>query len=326
MTAPMPNDRPVPYISCVVPAYNEAGNIEALLDALRLELGKTGSRFEVIVVDDGSTDATAERVIGRSTGQTVRLVQLSRNFGKENALTAGIDHASGDVVILLDADLQHPVNVIPEMLKRWREGYDMVYAVQTRRDQMSAARRFATRFFYSLLSRLSHIDIPEDAGDFRLLDRKVVDALRSLPERGRFMKGLYSWVGFKKIGVPYSAERRAAGKSKFSLRRLGELALTGITSFSEWPLRIWSMIGAGISLLALLYASWIVIETLAFGVDVPGWATLSVAVMFFGGVQLLSIGILGEYIGRIFNEVKQRPPYLIARRYGFSENQPPGQH
>lgn len=323
----MPSDRAAPYISCVVPAYNEARNIEALLDALHLELGKTGSRFEIIVIDDGSTDATAELVIGRSADQTVRLVQLSRNFGKENALTAGIDHASGNVVILLDADLQHPVSVIPEMLKRWREGYDMVYAVQIRRDQMSVMRRLGTRFFYSLLSRLSHIDIPEDAGDFRLLDRKVVEALRSLPERGRFMKGLYSWVGFKKIGVPFSTELRAAGKSKFNLRKLGELALTGITSFSEWPLRIWSMIGAGISLLAFLYASWIVIETLAFGIDVPGWATLSVAVMFFGGVQLLSIGILGEYVGRIFNEVKRRPPYLITRRHGFSENQsPPGQY
>lgn len=323
----MPSDRTAPYISCVVPAYNEARNIESLIDALHLELGKTGSRFEIIVVDDGSTDATADLVIRRSASQAVRLVQLSRNFGKENALTAGIDHASGDVVILLDADLQHPVSVIPEMLRRWREGYDMVYAVQIRRDQMSVARRLGTRFFYSLLSRLSRIDIPEDAGDFRLLDRKVVDALRSLPERGRFMKGLYSWVGFKKIGVPFSAELRAAGQSKFNLRELGELALTGITSFSEWPLRIWSMIGAGISLLALLYASWIVIETLAFGIDVPGWATLTVAVMFFGGVQLLSIGILGEYVGRIFNEVKRRPPYLIARRHGFSENQPPpGKH
>jgi len=313
-------NRPNPSISCVVPAYNEAANIGPLLAALDEQLGQAGSSYEVIFVDDGSKDSTSEIILEHSGKYPVRLIQFSRNFGKEIALTAGIDHADGEVVILLDADLQHPAAVIPEMLQRWREGYDMVYAVRTDRTGDSRARQFGTRLFYRLLAKASRIDIPENAGDFRLMDRKVVLALRALPERSRFMKGLYAWVGFKAIGIPYAFDTRSTGDSKFGLRKLAALAVTGITSFSELPLRIWGMIGAVVSILSLIYAAWIVIVTLVAGIDVPGWATISAALMFFGGVQLLSVGILGEYIGRIFNEVKQRPLYLVSRKHGFGQD------
>ena len=306
-----------PYISCVAPAYNEAANIEPLVAALDQRLRQIGLPYEVIVVDDGSQDGTAEAAIRAATSYPVRLVQLSRNFGRENAIMAGLDHATGDVVILIDADLQHPPSLITAMLERWREGYDMVYAVHTHRDDTSLSRRWGTRIFYKMLSGLSQTKVTFDASDYRLMDRKVVDALRSLPERSRFIKGLFPWVGFKTIGVPFSVDERTAGRSSFNPRRLAALALTGITSFSELPLRIWGLIGAVVSAISLLYAVWIVFETLVIGDTVPGWATLAAALMFFGGVQLLSIGILGEYIGRIYNEVKQRPLYLVARKHGF---------
>jgi len=309
--------RATPYISCVAPAHNEVDNIDPLLAALDASLRQTGCPYEIIIVDDGSEDGTADAVIRASARYPVRLVQLSRNFGKENAVVAGLDHAEGDVVILLDADLQHPAGLITDMLERWRQGYDMVYAVHTHREDTSVGRRWGTRLFYKLLSGLSQVKVPFDASEYRLMDRKVVDALRSLPERNRFSKGLFPWVGFSSVGVPFSVDDRVAGRSKFSTRRLSALALTGITSFSELPLRIWGLLGALVSVLALLYAAWIVVETLIFGIDVPGWATLAAALMFFGGVQLLSIGILGEYIGRIYNEVKQRPLYLVARTHGF---------
>lgn len=315
--SPDHRSRQAPFISCVVPAFNEAANIDQLLATLDQQLRQTGSSYEVIIVDDGSRDGTADAAIRCSENYPVRLIQFSRNFGKEIALSAGIDHADGDVVVLLDADLQHPATVIPEMLQRWRDGYDMVYAVRTDRTGDSRFRQLGTRLFYRLLARMCRIDIPENAGDFRLMDRKVVLALRALPERSRFMKGLYAWVGFNSIGIPYAFDTRAAGESQFGLRKLAALALTGITSFSELPLRVWALIGAIVSILSLLYAAWIVAMTLIFGIDVPGYATISAGLMFFGGVQLFSVGILGEYIGRIFNEVKQRPLYLVTRKHGF---------
>lgn len=310
-----------PLISCVIPAYNEAANLGPLLAALDARLRQTGSRYEIIIIDDGSRDGTTDAAIRLSERYPVRTIQFSRNFGKEIALTAGIDHADGDVVILLDADLQHPPEVIPDMLQRWREGYEMVYAVRMDRTGDSRTRQLGTHLFYRLLAKASRIEIPENAGDFRLMDRKVVLALRALPERSRFMKGLYAWVGFRTIGIPYAFDTRSTGNSKFGLRKLAALAVTGITSFSELPLRIWGLIGAVVSILSLIYAVWIVLVTLIAGIDVPGWATISAALMFFGGVQLLSVGILGEYVGRIFNEVKQRPLYLVSRKHGFTEEE-----
>lgn len=317
----MQNRSSSPFISCVVPAYNEAGNIADFIKALHDQLQALSDRFEIIVVDDCSSDDTAAITLSVADQYRAKLIRFSRNFGKETALSAGIDHADGDVVVLIDADFQHPVEVIPQFLAKWREGYDMVFGAQDDRDYMSTPRRVSSEAFYYLMSKLSRLELPPEAGDFRLMDRQVVEALKAMPERNRFMKGLYAWVGFKTIGVPYKVNLRQTGNSRFNLRSLSSLALTGIVSFSEIPLRIWGFIGLIVAFISLLYAGWIVSETLLFGVDVPGWATLVVAVTFLGGLQLLSIGVLGEYIGSIFNEVKQRPRYLIAEKHGFDDKQ-----
>jgi glycosyltransferase involved in cell wall biosynthesis len=310
-----------PCITCVVPAFNEAPTITAFLKALHGQLAELTDRHEILVVDDGSSDATVAEAVKLTSQHHVRVIQFSRNFGKEYALCAGIDHAMGDVVVLIDADFQHPIELIPAFLARWREGYDMVYGAQQDRDYMTRGRRRSTRLFYLLMSRVAHVNIDPTAGDFRLMDRKVVEALKAMPERARFMKGLYAWVGFRTIGVPYQVATRRQGASRFDVRRLSSLALTGLISFSEVPLRIWGVIGFVIALLSLLYAAWIVVEKIFLGIEVPGFATLAVAIMFFGGIQLLSVGVLGEYIGRIFNEVKRRPLYLIECKYGFEDAQ-----
>ncbi len=308
-----------PYISCVVPAYNEAENIAEFIKALHQQLQQLTDRFEIIVVDDCSHDETAAITLGIADQYRVKLLRFSRNFGKEIALSAGIDHAAGDVVVMIDADFQHPVELIPKFLAQWREGYEMIYGAQQSREYMSPLRRLSSESFYWLMSKLSKTHLDAKAGDFRLMDRQVVEALKAMPERNRFMKGLYAWVGFKTIGVPYDVQERHAGTSRFNLRSLSSLAINGIVSFSTVPLRVWSFIGFIVASISLFYALWIVAETLIFGVDLPGWATLVVAVTFLGGLQLLSIGILGEYIGSIFNEVKQRPRYLIARKHGFDD-------
>src|SRR5204862_7014436 len=234
-------------------------------------------------------------------GRHVRYVSLSRNFGKEAALTAGLDRAGGDVVLLMDADLQHPPALIPAMLAAWRDGGDMVYTVRKTRDEESVVKKLGTRMFYRILNASSAVEIPANAGDFRLLDRAVVDALKSLPERNRFMKGLYAWVGFRSVAVAYVPNERFAGESSFSMRGLSRLAVTGVTRFTNAPLRLWSALGAIIAIGAILSGVWFLIGHFTFGEDVPGWATLAVSTMFFSGVQLLSIGILGEYVGRIFD-------------------------
>lgn len=306
-----------PFISCVVPAYNEEAGITHFLSALKEELLKHSPRYEIVVVDDGSRDKTVETVAPLCDGH-VRLLELSRNFGKEAALTAGIDHAQGDVVILIDADFQHPIEVIAQFLAEWRNGFDMVYGIRNSRDDETARKRLGAHLFYKFLNYLSSVPIPPDAGDFRLLDRKVINALKSLPERTRFMKGLYSWVGFRSTPVKFDVQDRTTGVSSFNFKSLYRLAIVGIVSFSDIPLRVWSLIGFIISAIAFAYALWILTDTLMFGSKVPGWATLSVALMFFGGVQLMSIGILGEYIAHIFNEVKQRPNYVVDQHYGYN--------
>ncbi len=307
---------PRPSISCIVPAFNEAGNLPSLLSGLTAQLALMTERWEIIVVDDGSRDATPAAMAPWLMGKGVRYVRLSRNFGKEAALTAGIDRAGGDVVVLMDADLQHPATLVPEMLEAWVHGADMVCAARATRADESLAKRLGTALFYALVNRDSSVQIPVDAGDFRLMDRRVADALRAMPERNRFMKGLYAWVGFRTVIIPYTPCERLAGTSTFSLRKLARLAFTGVTAFTNAPLRLWSALGAAIAAIALGYGCWIVIDHFLFGVDVPGWATLVAGTMFLSGVQLLSIGILGEYVGRIFDEVKQRPVYVVGMEAG----------
>lgn len=325
MKAPLPAPhslfRPVkstrPWITCVVPAYNEADCIAAFINELCAFLADLTDRYDVIVVDDGSSDGTGLEVISASGGLPVRLLGLSRNFGKEAAISAGLDEAEGEVVVVIDADFQQPIALIADFVREWQHGYEMVYGLRNDRSTDPPLRRCLSRLFYKLLSRGASIEIPPDAGDFRLMDRRVVQALRQLPERGKFMKGLYNWVGFSQTSVPFDYGERREGSSKFRFASLFDLAMTGLTSFSTFPLRIWVVVGSVISTLSILYACFILIRTLLYGADIAGWATLAVAVTFLGGVQLLSIGILGEYVARIFNEVKQRPNYLVAERHGF---------
>ena len=306
--------RPALRLSCVVPAHNEEANLERFVHALVQTVHALTADFEIIVVNDGSRDAThdvAMALIGQRL--PLRYLALSRNFGKESALSAGIDHARGNAVLLIDSDFQHPLALVPEMHALWCSGYDMVYGAIVDRAAESGPKRVGTRIFYRLLNASSQVKVPPNAGDFRWLDRKVVDALQLLPERHRFMKGLYAWVGFKTAALPFVPQDRAGGVSSFNLRRLSSLALLGLTSFTSFPLRVWSVVGSLVALLALVYGGWIVLETWLFGIELAGWPTLAVSIMLFSGVQLMSIGILGEYIGRIYDEVKRRPSYLVAR-------------
>ena len=306
-----------PSISCVVPAFNESRSLPVLLQQLSDMLQARFPHWEIVVVNDGSSDDTELALAPWLARSNIRYVALSRNFGKEAALTAGIDRARGEVVLLLDADLQHPPALIDDMLAAWRNGADMVYTVRASRADESWLKKVGSRWFYRVVNAGSRTPIPPDAGDFRLMDRKVVDALKSLPERNRFMKGLYAWVGFPSAVVTYVPNERFAGDSSFSLRSLIRLALTGVTAFTNFPLRLWSAVGAVIAVCSLAGGVWIVIEHYTNNADnVPGWATLAVSAMFFSGVQLLSIGILGEYVGRIFDEVKQRPVYLVRHDSG----------
>ncbi len=307
-------ERPAdPLVSVLLPAYNEQDNVVPMLETLHRLLQDLGLRHELIVIDDGSRDATVERVSAVINRLPVTLVQLSRNFGKEVALSAGIDEAGGDLAVLIDCDFQHPPDLIPSFIAQWKRGYDMVYAVRADRNDESLAKRAFTHAFYWLLNFGERNRIPENTQDFRVLDRCMLDALRQMPERNRFMKGLYNWVGFTRLGVRVRTDRRRHGQSSFNFSSLLRLAATGLTAFSNVPLRLWTVIGGLVSLVSIGYALYIVIETLFLGNDARGWPTLVVAVTFLGGVQLLSIGILGEYIGRIFTEVKQRPHYFVSR-------------
>ena len=304
---------PEPLVSCIIPAFNEAQNIVPMLQTLHQLLTEAGYRHELLVVDDGSRDDTVQRVLTETAGLPVTLIQLSRNFGKEIALTAGIDQAQGDVAVLIDGDFQHPPQMVPQFLRHWRAGYDMVYSIWPNRDHEGPAKRLFTKLFYALLNAGSSNSIPENSQDFRVLDRCVLDALRQMPERNRFMKGLYNWVGFTRLAIATETAARRAGESSFNFTRLLGLAMTGLTAFSNVPLRLWTLIGAVISLFSIGYAAWELLNTLLFGNPERGWPTLVVAVTFLGGIQLLSVGILGEYIGRIFNEVKLRPTYLVSQ-------------
>ena len=304
--------RPNPYmLSCVVPCYNEASHLEAFVQALEKTVAILTPQWEIIIVNDGSQDHSREVALSLLSKNRIRYLEFSRNFGKEAALMAGIDHAKGDCVLLIDGDFQHPLEKVPEMAALWQEGYEMVYGVIVNRANESWAKKLGVKVFYSMLKH-TEIPIPQNAGDFRWLDRKVVNALKRLPERNRFMKGLYAWVGFKSIAMPFVPHEREGGQTSFNTRGLSRLALSGITSFSVMPLQVWTVSGVIISMLAVLYGIYVIIKTMVMGNDVSGWPTLTVAIMLFSGIQLLSIGVLGEYIGRIFNEVKQRPLYVLA--------------
>jgi glycosyltransferase involved in cell wall biosynthesis len=308
--------RPNPFrLSVVVPCYNEGAHLKAFIEALKNAVIPITSNYEIILINDGSNDNTRENSLPLIANGNIRYLEFSRNFGKEAALMAGIDHATGDATLLIDADFQHPLDKLAEMAELWKSGYEMVYGVVANRKGESVSKRIGTRLLYKLLNT-SDIAIPENAGDFRWLDRKVVNALKNLPERNRFMKGLYAWVGFKSVAIPFEPKNRESGKSTFSMGRLIKLGMSGLTSFSAAPLQLWIGIGALISFLALVYGAYVIVDTVIYGNAVSGWPTLTVALMLFSGIQLLSIGILGEYIGRIFTEVKQRPLYVIAEDLG----------
>lgn len=280
------------------------------------------STFEILIIDDGSQDDTYETAVGLSKYFNIKAIQFSRNFGKEAAITAGLEHADGNLIILMDGDCQHTTTTLPQFLARWREGYDMVYGIRKSREAEPAWKRHFSNCFYSLMKSATSVPIIPDAGDFRLMDICVVNAINKLPERSRFMKGLYAWVGFKSIGCSYEVQDRRAGRTSFNFKRLVQLALTGIVSFSDVPLRVWSSIGALLSLMSIFYGLYILLRTLVNGIDVPGWSTITVGITFLGGIQLLSIGVLEEYIGRIFNEVKQRPIYIVSGKSGFGAESP----
>jgi glycosyltransferase involved in cell wall biosynthesis len=303
-------------LSCVVPAYNESALIGDFLPALATAALAITPDVEILVVNDGSSDDTGRIVSRLTTSLPVRYIEFSRNFGKEAALQAGLDASSGDCVVLLDADFQHPLHVIPQMVERWRAGIDMVYTMKAHRADEPRLRQLGSKLFYSLVSSRRGAAIPPDAGDFRLLDRRVVDALCALPERNRFMKGLYAWVGFRSEGIAITMQERPAGETKFNGLKLASLAMTGVTAFSIKPLRFVTATGIVISIGSLAMAVWIVFEKLFLGQQIPGFTTLAAAVFLLSGVQLVSLGIVGEYVGRIFDEVKQRPRYLISDEQG----------
>jgi len=301
-----------PHITVIVPAFNEVAAISSTVSNIAHYLQQLSQDWDVVVIDDGSRDETADVVRALPKELNTTLVRFSRNFGKEYAITAGLEHASGDIVICMDADGQHSSELLGEMLEKWRDGYDMVYAVRQDREVESQFKRWGSKFFYGAMSLGGQINIPPDAGDFRLMDRQVVNALLSLPERNRFMKGIYAWVGYKSIGIPYIPLPRSHGESAYSKLKLIQLAWTGITSFSVMPLRLASGVGATLAFIAFIYGIYVVIDRLFFAESVPGWPTVVASMMFFAGVQLLFIGILGEYLARIYDEVKGRPSYIVA--------------
>ena len=320
--APLPL-RERPSLSCVVPCYNEAANLAELLPRLQRELTQCSRVWELILVDDGSSDGTAALLAQWGQRPGVVVLQLSRNFGKEAALTAGLERAAGEVVVMMDADLQHDPALVGEFVRHWRAGADMVYAQRQARQDESRLKRWGAQCFYRLLNAADRFDVPAGAGDFRLLDRRVVQALLALPERNRFMKGLYAWVGYQTVAVPYQPAPRAHGRSKFNPLRLARLALDGLTAFTTWPLRAVSAAGIVLALLAFVYGAYLTLCYLLYGHAVSGWTTIVVSLMLFAGLQLMSLGIVGEYVGRIFEEVKARPLYVIRRQWGQGL---PGEH
>lgn len=301
-----------PDISLIVPCHNETENLPTLYNRVKAVIEKTGKSWEILCVNDGSKDDTLQHLMTlHQQDPRIVVIDLSRNFGKEAALTAGLDHTCGNCAIPLDADLQDPPELIPELLTKWHEGYDVVNAVRLSRDGESWLKRASAHAFYRVINRMSVVDIPADTGDFRLLSRPVLDALKTLPERRRFMKGLFAWVGFRTADVYYHREPRYAGKTTWNYWRLWNFAVEGITSFSQVPLQLTAHLGLAVSGLAFLYAIYLVVGTLVYGNPVKGYPSMTVTLLFLGGVQLIALGVIGEYLGRIYEETKGRPVYLV---------------
>ena len=305
-----------PRLSCVVPCWNEATNLAQLLPQLATTLTELCEEWEVVLVDDGSTDGTPSLLADWARRPGFRALQLSRNFGKEAALTAGLEAAQGDAVVMMDADLQHSPGLIAPMIRHWQAGADVVYALRQSRADESGIKRLGARLFYALVNAADRFEVPAGAGDFRLMDRAVVNALLALPERNRFMKGLYGWVGFDAVAIPFTPDPRAHGSTHFSMLKLMRLSMDGLTAFTTWPLRAVSAGGFGLAVLAFLYGGYLTVDYLLNGHTVSGWTTIVVGLMLFSGLQLIAIGIAGEYIARIFEEVKARPLYVIKRELG----------
>ncbi len=298
--------------------FNEEEVVDLFFARMEPLMEAQGLSYEIVCVNDGSRDATLAKLLGhRHRNPAIKIVSLSRNFGKEQALTAGLDACTGRAIIPMDVDLQDPPELISAFVEQWRNGHDIVYGVRESRESDGPFKRVTAGLFYRMFNRLTEVRIPENTGDFRLMDRRVVEALKLLPERNRFMKGLFAWVGFKQLGVPYVRPQRAAGTTKWNYWRLWNFALDGITGFSTLPLRLWSYVGGAISLLSFLYAAFLVVRVIVHGIDAPGYASLMVVMLFLGGIQLITLGIIGEYVGRLYKESKHRPLYLVDRTFGF---------
>jgi len=301
-------------LSIVAPFYNEEGGVTTFFDRINHVYQSISGYYdlEVVCINDGSSDRTfAELLRARESNSYIRIIDFSRNFGKEAALTAGLDFATGDIVVPMDSDLQHPPEVVLEMIEKWEEGFEVVLAKRIDRDTDQPIQKFSARAFYKLSNYILHIELPPDVGDFRLMDRKVVESVKSLRETCRFMKGIFSWVGYRTTVIDYRPDSRNHGKSSFNTWKLWNFALDGITSFSTVPLRVWTYIGSAISLLAFLYGLFLIGKTFLLGIDIPGFASIMVVLLFTAGVQLIGIGVLGEYLGRIYTETKRRPKYII---------------
>lgn len=306
-------------LSLIVPFFNEGEGVDIFFERIDHVLDQLADQcdIELVCIDDGSKDDTLQRLVGISAGRgDVRVIEFSRNFGKESALTAGLQRCRGDAAIPIDSDLQDPPELIPLMLQEWKKGAEVVLARRVDRSSDSWAKRFTAEWFYRFHNKVSSVSIPENVGDYRLMDRVVIDALNELPERQRFMKGLFAWVGFRTTTLDYVRQERGHGQSKFSGWKLWNFALEGITSFSTAPLRVWTYLGLAGALVTFFYAIGIIVASLSHQISVPGYASLFVAILFFGSVQLISIGLLGEYIGRLYIEAKQRPNYVIRKEYG----------
>ena len=312
-----PLERPV--LSVIIPCYNESAAIAPLFARLLPVLEGLGVSWEVICVNDGSHDDTVPQLLAMHTRHPgIKILDLSRNFGKEAALSAGLAASRGEAVVPMDADLQHPPELLADLLRTWREGWEVVAAVRHARTGQEAGTRLSARLFYWLFDSMSEIRLPREVGDFRLMDRRVVDVINQMPERTRFMKGIFAWVGFRQTTIPYQQGERAAGETKWGFWKLLRLSLDGLTAFSTFPLRVWGLIGGAISGLAFLYIVFRLARTVLWGIDVPGYESIIVTILFLGGMQLLTLGIIGDYLGRVFNEVKGRPLYVVRQTHGFT--------
>ena len=323
-TALAPSSAKPGMLSVAIPVLNEERGLTRLLERLVAVLDGLGRPWEVIFVDDGSRDGTAAMLTAlNARDPRFKAVVLSRNFGKEIAVAAGLRYAVGAAAVVMDGDLQHPPEAIPALVRQWEQGYDVVYGERSNRATDTAIHRFMAQIFYGIFKRMSRTELPEGAGDFRLIDRKVVDVLNRMDERARFNKGLFAWVGFRSIGVPYNVEARGEGRSRWRWRQLMRFAIDGVVSFTTIPLRVWSYLGLLVSACAFLFALYILVEALVFGISAPGFPTLIISVMFFAGVQLISLGVIGEYLGRVYEEVKGRPLFVVAREIGLGSDPDP---